>query len=386
LCITIAAGILMAAGPLNAELKWQGRLPHAPILGDGLAGMRVILSPISGRCAAQFGDAFKQDLLAHGISIVTEAEINSAVQQHHLNPAGTAGLGASPELAKVLGPTVIVSVEISRCQALPGEPLRGTGMPAEHISRTEGHFLASLRVLDLSSGGEIVTQTIRADPMKENSSQTGIAEYPAPSDLIEIAVRQAVGETRHLYEPWMENQKLTFMDDKECNLKQTLELLKAADYSRLVETALANAEACQTNPKTAAAAWYDAGVAYMLVQNFEGALSAFGKSLKLRDIRQSAELIRQCQTNQSLAAALARQIVAWERQMPAEIRTAKEARTGILFTNDLVVKLVQGNVADGEIVKMIETSPNRYALGSDDLVKLKQAGVGDEIVSAMQKQ
>src|SRR5450759_5309667 len=115
----MAVGLLMAVHPVSAEKKWQGKLPHAPILGEGLAGARVILGPISGRCAREFGDLLKQDLVAHGISVVTEAELNSAVQQHHLKLAVPAGQGMSPELAKVLGPTMIISVEISRCEALP---------------------------------------------------------------------------------------------------------------------------------------------------------------------------------------------------------------------------------------------------------------------------
>jgi hypothetical protein len=380
-----AAALLMAVYPVSAEKKWQGKLPHAPILGEGLAGTRVILGPISGRCAREFGDLLKQDLAAHGISVVTETELNSAVQQHHLKLAVPAGQGASPELAKVLGPTMIVSVEISRCQALPREPMVGPGLPAMHISRTEGHFLASLRVLDLSSGDELVTQTLRADPRKENESPTGTPEYPAPADLIDIGVRQAVGDTRRLYEPWTENQELTFMDDKDCNLRQAWELLKASDYRGLVKTSLANAESCQANPKAAAAAWYNLGVAYMLVQNYEGALLAFGKSGKLRDIRQSADLIAQCRTNKSLAEAFARHLVAWARQTQTEAPTGKAVRTGIVFTNDLVIRLVQGNVADEEIVKMIATQPNRFALGPDDLVRLKQAGVPEAILAAMQQ-
>jgi hypothetical protein len=42
-------------------------------------------------------------------------------------------------------------------------------------------------------------------------------------------------------------------------------------------------------------------------------------------------------------------------------------------------------VADEDILKMIATQPNRFALGRDDLVKLKQAGVPDVIAAAMQR-
>ena len=42
-------------------------------------------------------------------------------------------------------------------------------------------------------------------------------------------------------------------------------------------------------------------------------------------------------------------------------------------------------MADEDILKMIATQPNRFALGRDDLVKLKQAGVPDVIAAAMQR-
>jgi hypothetical protein len=66
-------------------------------------------------------------------------------------------------------------------------------------------------------------------------------------------------------------------------------------------------------------------------------------------------------------------------------QAARDAQTGILFTNDLVIRLVQGDVADQDILKMIATQPNRFALGLDDLVKLKQAGAPDAIAAAMQR-
>ena len=58
-------------------------------------------------------------------------------------------------------------------------------------------------------------------------------------------------------------------------------------------------------------------------------------------------------------------------------------QTGMLMTNDLVIKLVAGNIAEEEILKMIASQPGRFSLGAEDVAKLKQAGVGDAIVAAM---
>src|ERR1022692_4297138 len=139
---------------------------------------------------------------------------------------------------------------------------------------------------------------------------------------------------------------------------------------------------CQAGPKIAAAAWYDIAIAYMLVQNYDGALSALSKSQKLHDIREAADMADQCRRNKTFAEALARQVVEWTREEHKNDKPAGEVQTGIIFDNDLVVRLVQGNVADEDIIKMIGTEPNRFALSSEDLAKLRDAGVPEAIVKA----
>lgn len=380
--LIIAAGLLVTAAPAIAEKKWQGQLLHTPVLGENFAGAKVILGPISGRCSREFGDLLRQDLLAHGVTVVSDTELTAVATEHHLQLSGPLS-GGSAELAHLLGPADLISADISLCQALPSQPIMGSGLPATHISRTEGHFLASLHVVDFASGNEVAVLTLRADPTKQNESQTGNPEYPAPSEVIDIATRQAIDQTRRLYTPWKENQELVFMDDKECNLRQSWDLLKAGDYSGLLRTARANAESCQGGPKIAAAAWYDLAIAYMLFQNYDGALSAFNKSQKLHDIRDAADMVDQCRRNKTFAQALARQVVEWTREEHKNDKPAGEVHSGIIFDNDLVVRLVQGNVADEDIIKMIGTEPNRFALRPEDLAKLRDAGVPEAIIKAM---
>jgi hypothetical protein len=140
-----------------AEKKWQGQMPHRPILGQGLSGAKVILNPISGRCSKEFGDLLRKDLIAHDISVLSESDIKAAGGQARIAISFPI-TGASEELGKLLGPTDVISIDITQCQALPLQPMLGSGVPATHISRTEAHFLARLRVTDLSSGAELVTQ------------------------------------------------------------------------------------------------------------------------------------------------------------------------------------------------------------------------------------
>jgi hypothetical protein len=80
---------------------------------------------------------------------------------------------------------------------------------------------------------------------------------------------------------------------------------------------------------------------------------------------------------------LAHQVVEWTKETHKNDKPAAEVRTGIIFDNELVVRLVQGDVADADIIRMIGSEPNRFALAAEDLKRMRDAGVSEAIVNAM---
>jgi len=62
----------------------------------------------------------------------------------------------------------------------------------------------------------------------------------------------------------------------------------------------------------------------------------------------------------------------------ALIAAAQEA-----LTNESIVKLVKAGLGEALIVKMIQSQPGKYSLGTDDMVKLKESGVTDQVLTAM---
>ena len=90
----------------------------------------------------------------------------------------------------------------------------------DNISKTEAHLLASVHTVDLATGRELPVQSIETNPAKQNDSQTGIPEFPSEIDVQDEAVRQAVSKAEHLYFPWTETRTVSFMNSKECNMKQ----------------------------------------------------------------------------------------------------------------------------------------------------------------------
>jgi hypothetical protein len=62
---------------------------------------------------------------------------------------------------------------------------------------------------------------------------------------------------------------------------------------------------------------------------------------------------------------------------------APKRNTGIALTNDDVLKLKEAGLSDQLIVDKINASPGNYKLEADDLIALKNAGVPESIIAAM---
>lgn len=375
--LAIAFGAVLASTPASAEKRVQVNLKHPPALGNSLSAARVVIGPVVGDCSPKFSEMLTVDMAAHGVLVMSSQELASMAAQHHIQVAAPLDVAASAQLSGAIGPAALVSITVSRCEARQIPTFLSGGLPATHVSRTEGHFDAAVRFTDVSNGQEIATQNISAESHKDNESQTGVADHPAAPEVRELAVNKALQDAQHLYMPWIEHREVALADDKDCNLKETFDLIKAGDYEGAARIARSNAQACQS--KSAAAAWYNLGVAEMLASHYADALPAFDQSLKLRNNRTVAELRGECS---ALAGAQARHSLA-KGVEPAKDTPQAATQTGILLTNDFIVKLVQGKIAESEIIKMIATQPVRFKLEPEDIQKLKQAGVPDALVSAM---
>lgn len=336
----------------RAEKKIAVKITHAPSLGGALAGKLVTPGQFTGDCAKEFGGLVFQDMRAHGVAMADQA--------------GSAAVAA---------PAIVLSINVSRCDARPLPAMVGEGLPAPHISRTEGWFVAQLRFVDAASGQEIASAEVHGHAQKENQSQTTVPEWPAPSEVKSMAVRQGLADAQRLYATWIESREVPFMDGKECHLKQAFDVAKAGDYEALVKLSRANAESCGSGSKAAMEAWYNLGVAYLLVRKYDEAVSAFEKASEMKGGKLVAGLMEECR----------RESAALKAQQPkaAPAGPGASVQTGMVMTNDLVIKLIDGNIAEAEVLKMIANQPGHFALEPGDVARLKAAGVPDSVIAAM---
>jgi hypothetical protein len=56
---------------------------------------------------------------------------------------------------------------------------------------------------------------------------------------------------------------------------------------------------------------------------------------------------------------------------------------GELLTNGSVVRLTEANISQETILRMVHTRAGKYALGTEDIIALRNAGVSDQVLNAM---
>ena len=350
--VAAAVGFLIVGCHAHAEKKIPVKITHAPVLAAALAGRLVTPGQLTGDCAREFGDLVFQDMRAHGVAMADRA--------------GSAAASA---------PAIVLSIDVSRCDARPQPAMVGEGLPAVHIARTEGWFVAQVHAVDPASGRELAAVAVHGHAQKENQSQTSIPEWPAASELKSMALRQGVADAQRLFATWIENREIPFMDGKECHLKQAFDVAKAGDYEALLKLSRANAESCGTGSKAAMEAWYNLGVACMLVRKYDEAVSAFQKASALNGGKLAAGLMEECRKESAALQALQ------PKAVPAGQGVA--VQTGMVMTNDLIVKLIDGNIAEQEVLRMIANQPGRFSLEPGDVAQLKAAGVPESVIAAM---
>jgi hypothetical protein len=368
--------------PLFADKLVTINIYHPPKLAAALNGRRAIVGTLAGRCSAEFAALLERDLGAYNLAPVGAAERDGALERAGLSGAtDPAQPAAAAALVRALGPLIAFTAQIDRCDVRQREPLLGPGMPAIHISRSEGHFDATLRAIDLESGRELGAATLRAVAQKENQSQTGNPEYPGNLEVQSLTLLQALGQARQLYAPWKESRDVPFVDDKSCGLQQAYGLLKSGDSAALQQTLRQSATTCTGSPKLQASVYYDLAVAYLADRKMKEAAEALDRSRQIYPSRQAEQLLASCQD----ALALARAASATPLSGPPPDPAASGNEPALILTNDFILKLLHGGIDEQQVLAMIANNSGRYLLDDASLAALKQAGASEAILDAMRR-
>lgn len=391
-------GLAVFVGPSTGQpIKIQfGQKPRVPVTihhpagtGVTLQGKKVAFGQISGPCAQQFSDLLAPVFQANGVEVVNRDQLSSVLAEHRFQVSASVDPATAVELGKVLGPSIMIFVTVSRCSVernlLYEDQFAG---PRVNVSRTQAHFLASVHTVDLATGRELAVQAIETNPRKENRSTTGVAEYPGEVEVQDMAVHEAATSANRLYFPWTETRTVSFMNSKDCNLKQAYDLLRAGDSEGALKVSRENVDACKADPKVnhQADAWYNLGVSYMLTNDYDNALAALNESNKLHSDKAVLDAIAECRQAKAGAEALART----EAQQSKEVEHQKNEQekkaqneANATLTNDTIVEMVKNGFSADLITRAIAAQPAKFSVTPGDMIALKKAGVPDAVIAAM---
>lgn len=312
-------------------------LTHPPRLGLNIK--KVAFGPSNGECSDEILDRLSGVLISGGVEVLDRHTLHRLLAERHYNMGGYVDRQSAMQMGKLLGPTAMIFVKISRCNAehrrnyTDAKNRKGEVVRTFHAI-TELHIRGTLQTIDLATGRIFSASPIFEDAALENQSTDGEPEAPPANVLRDGAIDHAAYEASTMFVQWNEEKKLYFFNDKECNLSVAFTLLKANDLEGTVRQSEENIEACKTWPKlkdnSVAHAYYNAGLAYLLINEHEKALSYLTESAKLKGGDIVTETISEANNSARLEAEMQRVAERTEQfeQSQANINSVSQPAAG----------------------------------------------------------
>lgn len=264
-------------------------LVHPPRLGLNIK--KVAFGPAGGRCSDEILDRLSGTLINDGVEVVDRQHLQMVLAEQHLAMSGYVDQQSAVRMGRLLGPTALIFVKISRCDAERSRNYTDAKGRNGEVIRTNNaimqmHIRGSLQTVDLATGRIFSASPIVEDAQLVNSSSQGMPESPSEDEARDKAIELAAYDASTMFVRWTEQKKLYFFNDKDCNLSLAYAMLKANDFDATVRQSETNLATCKALPKvkdsSMAHAYYNVGLAYLLVNDHDKALSYLNESAKLK--------------------------------------------------------------------------------------------------------
>ena len=392
LLATLPAAI--AAEQLFGNPTLRVPVSHAP--GLGLQVQKVAFAEGSGQGATEFTEQLIARFVSQNVEVLERGELTALLKEQNFSLGGAVDRTSAAALGKILGPTVMVFVNMQRYTTDQSRVFndwkdrQGT-VHRTYISRTKAYTRVSIRSVDLATGRIFAAKVLESNPVRENKiDDKGWPEHPDAYELLDSALRDVVTQATMLYLPWESVQEITFFDDGDCNLKGAYNMLKTGDKNGALSLSMQNIETCKNlkkpNPKALSHAYYNVGTVHFLLGDYQSALRFLGQAQTTRASDKNVETIQVV----SLASREAATMQAVEERMTIESaeaarsqQAAATAEADATMTNAAVISLVGAKVPANLIVAKIKNSSCRFDTSADGIIALKNAAVPDDVVIAM---
>ena len=286
---------------------------HPPRLGLNLK--KLAIAPPSGVCAEEIADGLSAHLVTRGMEVIDRQNLQSVLAEHQFTLSGYVDSTSAAKLGKMLGPTALVFIKVTRCRAerkSTYKDLKTTdgGVVRRHFSTTQIFIRGTFQTVDLATGRIFAASPISKDKSETHQSDQGHPEFPSEEPIRDSAIEAAVRHSATYLMPWTESRKVYFFDDKECGLNLAFAALKAGDIGRAVQRSEQNLTDCKVAAKrkdnTLAHAYYNAGVGSLLMNEHAKAMTYLEESAKLRGGEIVTNTIAEAERSAQLAVAAQR--------------------------------------------------------------------------------
>lgn len=319
----------------------QITLSHPPRLGLNLK--KIAFGSSSGQCADEIMDGLQSTLLSSQVEVIDRQHLDSILKENHFQSSGYMDSASATQMGKMLGPSALVFVKVNRCydeKKLTHKDERvKDGIVRTYYSTVTVHIRGSVNVVDLTTGRVFSASPIEETKQAVNYSQSGVPEAPSVEQVRDQAIKAASGYAASFLVPWQESKQVYFFNDKDCELNLAYAALRAGNIPGTVEKSEKNLENCKSATKTKgsslAHAYYNAGLANLLINQHAKAMSYLEESEKLKGGDIVSETIAEAQKSANLAIAMLQVVAKTERfEQSRAVSAATEKQVAAPIRNE----------------------------------------------------
>ena len=374
-------------------------LTHPP--GLGLKIDKVVFNPATGNCSDQIIDALISDFVTNDIEVLDRNNLQMILAEQDFNLSGYVDKKSAVSIGKIIGPSAMITAKVLKCRTeikndLYKDERKYNKQNKKYynirafIARTSVHLKVSIQTTDLTTGRIFSSRIFEHTPSIENKSYKGIPESPDEYDVQELAFKGLVLDVHKMFFTWKESTNLYFMNDKKGGLKEAFKALRAGDVNQAFELSVMNLEYCKNSTdikdKVLAHAYYNLGMMNFIINDYGKAIELFQESQKIRPGNIIRESIAQCNRANELAKEMQKIDYKAESEIEKQDIAAQEAENSIIkntITNADIISLTEKKLPTVLILQKIKTSTCNFNTSADELIKLSNAGVSDEVLLLM---
>jgi len=359
---------------------------------------RVAVMEFRGQCGPEITDRLT-DVVARSreFELVDRTNLETVLGEQAFQQSESVSAESVARLGNMLGAAALVTGRVTRCGVRTGPVVRrgqpfksGDRMLQDYAITTTATITGSFQLVDVTTGKVLARRPINVDHGVTGSAQASPYAVPnlLPPDEEQVrseAYEAIAQDFQRMIVGWTGTVEVLVYDDKKWNLKASADQLKVGDLEGAAQTLRAsieaNGQAANADPKLASKAWYNLGIALMYSQHLDEAMEALQRSHAVRSTDVASEAMADCRRMMAVREEARRKEA--EAVEVGSIKTAAEEPAKPGLTNADIVSMAKAKLPEAVILAKIKSSNCTFDASPQALVKLKTAGVTDNVLIAI---